>query len=47
MTKEDHLEIAGEMLDWVKEIKSHCAYMSDIISAVKEQAVQMNHSSVV
>ena len=45
VTKEDHLEIAGEMLDWVKEIKSHCAYMSDIISAVKEQAVQMNYSS--
>ncbi|NLY76302.1 MAG: HAMP domain-containing histidine kinase [Firmicutes bacterium] len=45
VTKEDHLEIAGEMLEWVKEIKSHCAYMSDIISAVKEQAVQMNYSS--
>ncbi len=45
VTKEDHREIAGEMLDWVKEIRSHCAYMSDIISAVKEQAVQMNYSS--
>lgn len=45
VTKEDHLQIAGEMLDWVKEIRSHCAYMSEIISAVKEQAVQMNYSS--
>lgn len=45
VTKEDHLQIAGEMLDWVKEIRSHCAYMSDIISTVKEQAVQMNYFS--
>lgn len=45
VTKEDHLEIAEEMLNWIKEIKSHCAYMSDIITAVREQAVQMNYSS--
>lgn len=45
LTQADHKEIAEEMFDWVKEIRSHCAYMSDIISAVKEQAAQMNYPS--
>lgn len=44
VTQADHKEIAEEMLDWVKEIRFHCAYISDIISAVKEQAAQMNYT---
>lgn len=45
VTAEDHLEIAREMLDWLDKMKPHCTYMTDIISAVKGQAVQMNYSS--
>ncbi len=42
VTDEDHKEIAGEIIEWVEKIKPHCGYMSDIISAVKGQAVQFN-----
>ena len=41
----DHHRIAAEMREWVKKIRPHCAYMSDIISAVKGQAVNCNESS--
>ncbi|MCX7708613.1 MAG: HAMP domain-containing histidine kinase [Clostridia bacterium] len=40
VTKEDHHQIAKEMLDWLEKMKPYCAYMSDIITAVKEQTVQ-------
>jgi len=46
VTKDDHYEIADEMLLWIEKIKPHCSYMSDIISAVKGQAVQLSDSSV-
>lgn len=39
VTKEDHNEIANDMDDWIKKIRTHLSYMSDIISAVKGQAV--------
>ena len=39
---EDHLEISNEMDTWVKKIKSYNSYMSDIITTVKGQAVNMN-----
>ncbi len=42
---EDHLEIAEEMEEWLIKMKPYCRYMSDVISAVKGQAVQMNDSS--
>ncbi|MEN2773548.1 sensor histidine kinase [Acetivibrio clariflavus] len=42
----DHHRIAAEMREWVKKIRPYCAYMSDIISAVKGQAVNCNESSV-
>lgn len=42
VTKQDHHEIAGEMLDWIEKIKSYTEYMSDIISAVKGQAVTLS-----
>lgn len=47
VTEEDHKEIAKEMLSWLDRIKPYCSYMSDVISAVKGQAVQMNASTTV
>ena len=41
VTKEDHKEIAKDMLDWITKIKTHTSYMSDIITAVKGQASQL------
>ncbi|NLK87596.1 MAG: HAMP domain-containing histidine kinase [Clostridiaceae bacterium] len=41
VTDQDHREIAKEMLTWLEKMKPYCAYMSDVISAVKGQAVQM------
>lgn len=38
VTAEDHAEIAGEMNKWLGRMKMHMGYMSDIISAVKDQA---------
>jgi signal transduction histidine kinase len=45
VTYEDHMEIAEEMLSWINKMRPYCAYMSDIISTVKDQAVQMSTSS--
>lgn len=45
VTTEDHVEIAREMEEWLEKMKPYCRYMSDVISAVKGQAVQMNDSS--
>ena len=42
---EDHLEIAQDMETWVKKIKSYNSYMSDIITTVKGQAINMNDQS--
>lgn len=44
VTPEDHKEIAKDMLDWVTKIKTHTAYMSDILTAVKGQASQLTTS---
>ncbi|MEN6316859.1 MAG: histidine kinase N-terminal 7TM domain-containing protein [Clostridiaceae bacterium] len=44
VTDQDHKEIAKEMMSWLDRIKPYCSYMSDVISAVKGQAVQMNAS---
>lgn len=41
VTKEDHKEIAKDMLEWIQKIKSHTSYMSDIITTVKGQATQL------
>ena len=46
VTPNDHREIAAEMLSWVNKTKPFCSYMSDIISAVKDQAVRLNESSM-
>lgn len=45
VTTEDHVEIAKEMEEWLDKMKPYCRYMSDVISAVKGQAVQMTDSS--
>ncbi len=47
VTEQDHKEIAKEMLNWLDRMKPYCSYMSDVISAVKGQAVQMNASTTV
>ncbi|MDO5555655.1 MAG: HAMP domain-containing sensor histidine kinase [Clostridia bacterium] len=39
VTIEDHHEIAGEMKEWIDKIKTHLSYMSDVITAIKGQAV--------
>ena len=41
VTEDDHREIAGEMRGWIRKMKQYAAYMSDIITAVKGQAVQL------
>lgn len=42
VTIEDHYDIAKDMLEWIMKIRSYDNYMSDIINAVKGQAVSMN-----
>ena len=39
VTSNDHHEIAKEMADWIEKIKNHTFYMSEVITAVKGQAV--------
>ena len=45
VTLEDHYDIASEMLNWIYKIRSYDNYMSDVITAVKGQAVNMNKNS--
>lgn len=42
VTIEDHLEIAKEMRQEIDKIRNHMAYISDIITAVKDQTVKFN-----
>lgn len=46
VTKEDHHAIANDMKEWVKKVNSYDDYMSDIITAVKGQAVNFNNSTI-
>lgn len=46
VTKEDHHSIAKDMREWITKVNSYDSYMSDIISAVKGQAVNLNDTSV-
>jgi len=45
VTIEDHLEIAGEMEDWIKKVQTHLSYMSDVITTVKGQAVAFSDNT--
>lgn len=42
VNEQDHHEIASDMSEWIEKIKTHTSYMSDIITAVKGQAVTLN-----
>jgi len=47
VTVSDHHEIAGDMKKWIEKIDSYTEYMSDIITAVKGQAVTLSNQEVV
>ena len=42
VNSEDHHAIAKDMADWLEKIKSYLEYMSDVITAVKGQAVNFS-----
>ena len=46
VTIDDHLAIANDMRDLISKIKSYLEYMSDIITAVKGQAVALSENTV-
>lgn len=46
VTNDDFHEIAKDMQDWINKIKTHTSYMSDVITAVKGQAVTMSDVQV-
>ena len=43
----DHHDIAKDMNSWVSKIKSYTEYMSDIITAVKGQAVTLSETDTI
>jgi signal transduction histidine kinase len=45
VTVDDHLAIAKDMEDWIKKIKNYTSYMSDIITAVRGQAVALTNNT--
>lgn len=45
VTKEDMHEIGRDMNEWIEKLKKHLEYMSDIITAVKGQAVTFSEST--
>lgn len=45
VTIDDHHEIAGDMREWISKIKTHLSYMSDVITAVKGQAVAFSDNA--
>lgn len=47
VTVEDHHEIANDMKNWIEKINNYTEYMSDIITAVKGQAVTLSNQEVV
>jgi len=46
VTVEDHYEIANDMDEWITKIRTHLSYMSDIITAVKGQAVAFSDNMI-
>ena len=44
VTSQDHHDIAKDMYSWIEKIKTHTEYMSDIITAVKGQAVTLSET---
>lgn len=45
VTYEDHHEIAKDMDNWIEKIKTHLSYMSDVITAIKGQAVAFSEQT--
>ena len=43
VTSKDHHDIASDMSSWIEKIKTHTEYMSDVITAVKGQAVTLSN----
>ncbi len=43
VNSQDHHDIAKDMSNWVAKIKTHTEYMSDVITAVKGQAVTLSN----
>ena len=43
VNKQDHHEIAKEMMAWLPKIRMHTEYMSDVITTVKGQAVALSN----
>ena len=47
VTVQDHYDIAKDMKEWIEKIRSYTEYMSDVITAVKGQAVTMSEEQAV
>ena len=47
VTKEDMYEIVKDMEEWTKKLAGHTSYMSDVITAVKGQAVNLSEEEVI
>ena len=47
VTIEDHHAIADDMDEWIEKIKTHLSYMSDVITAIKGQAVELSNEQVI
>lgn len=45
VTNEDHHAIVKDMNSWIEKIQTHTSYMSDVITAVKGQAVAFTEST--
>lgn len=46
VTDDDYHAIANDMREWIDKIKTHTSYMSDVITAVKGQAVTLSDDQV-
>lgn len=44
ITKKDYLEIVGGLLNHLNEMKPHCSFISDLLTTVRNQAIQLNDS---
>ena len=47
VNSQDHHDIANDMSEWISKIKDYTEYMSDIITAVKGQAVTLSETDSV
>ena len=45
VTSDDHHEIAKDMQEWIEKTRTHLSYMSDVITAIKGQAVAFSEQT--